>query len=76
MPGAVPLSSALALNHAVSPYGLVLADKGWKQAMLEDKNLRNGLNVLKGEITYENVANSLDLPWNPQSEDLVSDKIR
>ena len=76
MPGAVPLSSALALNHAVSPYGLVLADKGWKQAMLEDKNLRNGLNVLKGEITYENVANSLDLPWNPQPVDLVSNKIR
>ena len=76
MPGAVPLSSALALNHAVSPYGLVLADKGWKQAMLEDKNLRNGLNVLKGEITYENVANSLELPWNPQPVDLVSSKIQ
>jgi alanine dehydrogenase len=76
MPGAVPLSSALALNHAVSPYGLVLADKGWKQAMLEDKNLRNGLNVLKGEITYENVANSLELPWNPQPVDLVSNKIQ
>jgi alanine dehydrogenase len=75
MPGAVPLSSALALNHAVSPYGLILADKGWKQAMLEDKNLRNGLNVLKGEITHENVANSLGLPWNPQPEDLISNNI-
>jgi alanine dehydrogenase len=60
----------------VSPYCLVLADKGWKQAMLEDKNLRNGLNVLKGEITYENVANSLELPWNPQPLDLVSNKIQ
>ena len=47
MPGAVPLSSTLALNHAVLPYGLALADKGWKQAMLEDKNLRNGLNGFK-----------------------------
>ena len=74
MPGAVPLSSTLALNHAVLPYGLALADKGWKQAMLEDKNLRNGLNVLKGEITYENVANSLGLPFNQQPLDLVSNK--
>lgn len=72
MPGAVPLSSALALNHAVSPYGLVLADKGWKLAMLEDKNLRNGLNVLKGKITHENVANSLGLPCNPWPADLTS----
>lgn len=72
MPGAVPLSSALALNHAVSPYGLALAGKGWKQAMLEDKNLRNGLNILNGEITYENVANALELPYSPQPADLVS----
>ena len=75
MPGAVPLSSALALNHAVSPYGLALADNGWKQAMLKDKNLRNGLNVLKGEITHENVANSLELPCNLQPLDLVSNTI-
>jgi alanine dehydrogenase len=75
MPGAVPLSSALALNHAVSPYGLELADKGWKQAILEDESLRNGLNVLKGEITYENVANALELPCNPQPVDLASNKI-
>jgi len=66
MPGAVPLSSTLALNHAVLPYGLVLADKGWKQAVLENKNLRSGLNVLKGKITHENVARALDLPCNLQ----------
>lgn len=65
MPGAVPLSSALALNHAVLPYGLALADKGWKQAILEDESLRNGLNVVKGEITYENVASALELPYSP-----------
>lgn len=75
MPGAVPLSSALVMNHAVSPYGLALADKGWKQAMLEDESLRNGLNVLKGEITYENVANALELPCNPQPADFASNKI-
>ncbi len=75
MPGAVPLSSALALNHAVLPYGLELADKGWKQAILEDESLRNGLNVLKGEITYENVANALELPCNLQPVDLASNKI-
>jgi len=65
MPGAVPLSSALALNHAVLPYGLKIADKGWKAALNDDRNLMDGLNVCHGEITYESVATALDLPFNP-----------
>lgn len=72
MPGAVPLSSALALNNAVLPYGLKLADMGWKQAVLRDPNLRNGLNVCMGEITYESVAESLNMPFNPAPEALAA----
>ena len=72
MPGAVPLSSALALNHAVLPYGLKLADMGWKEALMADPNLRNGLNVCHGEITYESVASSLDLPFNPEPSALAA----
>jgi len=72
MPGAVPLSSALALNHAVLPYALKLADKGWKQALLADPNLRAGLNICKGEITHQGVAQSLDLPFNPAPKDLAA----
>ncbi len=63
MPGAVPLSSALALNHAVLPYALALADKGWKKALIEDPNLRRGLNVCKGKITYRSVAEALNLEY-------------
>lgn len=63
MPGAVPLSSALALNHAVLPYALALADKGWKKALIEDQNLRRGLNVCKGKITYRSVAEALNLEY-------------
>ncbi len=72
MPGAVPLSSALALNHAVLPYGLKLADQGWKQALLSDPDLRHGLNVCQGDITYQSVAESLDLPYNPHPEALAA----
>lgn len=72
MPGAVPLSSALALNHAVLPYTLKLANQGWKRALLEDPNLRNGLNVCHGEITHEGVAASLDLPFNPEPPHLLA----
>lgn len=72
MPGAVPLSSALALNHAVLPYTLELADKGWKRALLENPSLREGLNVCRGEITYRSVADSLSLPFNPQPSALAA----
>lgn len=64
MPGAVPLTSALALNHSVLPYALRLADKGWSEALSADSNFRNGLNVCKGEITHEAVAEALDLDYS------------
>jgi alanine dehydrogenase len=58
MPGAVPVTSAHALNNATLHYGLQLADKGLK-AIVDDQNLRNGLNVHKGKITSRAVAESL-----------------
>lgn len=65
MPGAVPLSSALALNHSVLPYALKLANKGWKKALSENENFMNGLNVCGGKITHEAVAKALNLEFSP-----------
>ncbi|MBN8521293.1 MAG: alanine dehydrogenase [Alphaproteobacteria bacterium] len=72
MPGAVPMTSAQALNNAVLPYALSLADKGWKRALMEDPNLRHGLNVCRGEITHQGVAESLNLPYVPSPRDLAA----
>jgi alanine dehydrogenase len=72
MPGAVPLTSAMALNNAVLPYALELADKGWKKAMEDNASLREGLNICRGEITYRSVAESLDLPFNPKPVSLAA----
>ncbi len=47
MPGAVPITSAHALNNATLHYGLQLADRGIN-AIAEDRHLRAGLNVHKG----------------------------
>ncbi|HEF5869889.1 TPA: alanine dehydrogenase [Burkholderia cenocepacia] len=65
MPGAVARTSTFALNNATLGHALALADKGWKQAMLDDPHLRAGLNVCDGHITYEAVALSLGLPYVP-----------
>ncbi|MDX8491992.1 alanine dehydrogenase [Mesorhizobium sp. VK22B] len=58
MPGAVPVTSAHALNNATLHHGLQLADKGLK-ALVDDHHLRNGLNVHRGKITNRAVAEAL-----------------
>ena len=63
MPGAVARTSTYALNNATLPFGLALADKGWKRAMKEDPYLRAGLNVAEGQITHQAVAGALGLAY-------------
>ncbi|MFN3452624.1 MAG: alanine dehydrogenase [Sphingorhabdus sp.] len=66
MPGAVPQTSAAALNNATLPYGLALASKGI--AALDDttetgRGLIAGLNVHRGKVTSQAVADSLGLDF-------------
>ena len=70
MPGAVPRTSTFALNNATLPFALALANKGYKKALLEDKNLLNGLNVYKGSITCEAVATDLGVRYVSADEAL------
>lgn len=70
MASAVPRTSAFALNNVTLPFIIALADKGYKKALLEDQHLLNGLNVHKGQITYESVANDLGYRYMPAIEAL------
>src|ERR671914_257554 len=63
MPGAVPFTSTLGLTNATFPYTLALADQGFEKAIAESEELRRGLNIYKGEITYKAVAEAFDLPF-------------
>jgi alanine dehydrogenase len=65
MPGAVPRTSTLALNHATRPFVLALADKGIKRALNEDEHLRNGLNIHEGQVTCRAVAEAQGLTYRP-----------
>lgn len=55
MPGAVPQTSAIALEGYTLPYILQVANKGLTQALEEDEALKKGLNIHQGEITHEEV---------------------
>jgi alanine dehydrogenase len=67
MPGAVPLTSSHALNHATLPFGLALADHGIA-ALARDPHLRNGLNIHNGRVTHRAVAESLGLSFADPDE--------
>jgi alanine dehydrogenase len=62
MPGGVPRTSTLALTNATFPYALLLANKGWKQALRDNAALRKGLNIVEGKVTYPGVADAFGMP--------------
>lgn len=64
MPGGVARTSTMALNNATLPFGLALANKGPKQAMLDNPHLLNGLNVHQGKVTYKAVTDALGKELN------------
>ena len=68
MPGAVPFTSTLALTNATLPYAIQLANKGWKKATRENRELLLGLNMINGNIVYEAVAEAFDMPFKPVEE--------
>ncbi len=72
MPGGVPRTSTYALNNATLPHALALADKGYKQALINDPHLRNGLNVHKGQITYREVAETLGYDYQSAEDALAA----
>jgi alanine dehydrogenase len=72
MPGAVALSSTMALTSTTLRYGISLANKGFEKACLEEAGLMKGLNTYGGCCVYEGVARSLKLPYTPAKGLLAS----
>ncbi len=72
MPGAVPETSTRALTNATLPYALVLADRGWRQALAADPALAKGLNTTAGRITNADVAAAFGVEALPVGEALAA----
>ena len=68
MPAIVPNTSTYALTNSTLTYGLELANRGFPQALVRNKALAKGLNTFNGKVTYEGVANALNLPFTPFDE--------
>lgn len=63
MPGAVPRTSTIALTNNTVLYALQIANKGYKQACLDNAALKQGINTLEGNVTFKGVAEAFDLPY-------------
>ena len=62
MPGAVPQTSTDALNHATLKYGLMIANKGFSEA-IKHEPLYKGVNTHLGKVRYEAVAEAFQLEY-------------
>ena len=68
MPGAVPITSTYALTNATLPYTLALADDGVVGAVGRIPGLKPGINVAKGKVTHEAVAEGVGMDYAPPEE--------
>ncbi|OLO40255.1 alanine dehydrogenase [Alkalihalophilus pseudofirmus] len=68
MPGAVPRTSTIALTNVTIPFAAQIANKGFRQACLDNSALLKGINTLEGHITYQAVAEAQDLEYKSALE--------
>ena len=71
MPGAVPRTSTMALTNVTVPYAVQIANKGYKQACLDNAALLKGVNTVDGHVTYQAVAEAQSLEY-VSAESLLS----
>lgn len=72
MPGGVARTSTIALNNATLEFALALANKGSKQALMDNPHLMNGLNVHQGKVTYQAVSDVLGYEYVPAPQALCA----
>ncbi len=61
MPGAVPLTSTMALTNVTLPYALKIADNGWK-AVCDDPGFAKGVNYVGDKVVYQPVSDAFGIP--------------
>ncbi len=65
IPGAVAVTSTYGLTNATLPFVLDLARTGFSRQLLERPMLAKGVNIARGQVTYEATARDLGLLYAP-----------
>ena len=72
MPGAVPLTSTVALTNATLPYAVAIASEDWREVVRKHPGIRAGVNVAMGKVTYQRVAEAFNLEYTPVERFFIS----
>ncbi|MCA9470866.1 MAG: alanine dehydrogenase [Nitrospira sp.] len=67
IPGIVPRTSTVALTNATLPFIVRLVKYGIKESLKSDQGLARGVNVYRGKVTCQAVAESHGMPFEPLS---------
>ncbi len=63
MPGAVPMTSTIALTNATLPYAIQIANHGFPKVAKINLPISKGVNIAYGKVTYKGVAEAFNLPY-------------
>lgn len=66
--GAVARTSTYALTNVTLEYVLEIANSGYFKAIQKNRSLRKGVNVVNGKLTYQAVAEALNMEYTPLEE--------
>jgi len=72
MPGAAARTATFALNNVTLPFILALANQGYQAALQQDAGLMEGLNIYRGQVACEAVANAHNMTHHA-AQKLLSD---
>lgn len=62
---AVPRTSTYALTNVTLKYATLIANLGWRDAVLKDQMLYKGVNLANGKCVYKPVADDLGIGYEP-----------
>ncbi len=71
MPAACARTSTQGLTNATLPYALKIAQLGVEKALREDRYIREGLNVYRGKVTNQHVAEDLGYEYHDPAKFLI-----
>lgn len=68
LPSSVANTASQSLSNATIPYIQEIADKGWRQAALDNGRLIHGLDFVKGYLTFKDTAEAFGLELTPKEK--------
>lgn len=63
IPGIVPRTSTYALTNCSLKHARLIAKEGVRGSATKDSALKQGINIYKGKMVYQQIAEDLDLPY-------------